>query len=140
MSHKKKWNNAIWSNMDGPRGYQTSQTVKDIVWCHLCAESKKGYKLTYLQNRNRLTDFEKLTVTKGDRLGGYAWGSGLPYAYWGICNDWPAGTCYMAQRTLCNILWYSIWEDNLKEYGCVYMYDWITLLYSRNWHNTENQL
>ena len=31
---------------------------------------KKGYKWTYLQNRNRLTNFEKLTVTKGDRFGG----------------------------------------------------------------------
>ena len=30
---------------------------------------KKGYKSTYLQNRNRVTDFEKLMVTKADRLG-----------------------------------------------------------------------
>ena len=30
-------------------------------------ESKKNYKLTYFQNRNRLMDFEKLVVTKGDR-------------------------------------------------------------------------
>ena len=42
---------------------------------------KKGYTLGYLQNRNRLTDFEKLLVTKGDRWGGGVdWGIGT-----GIC-------------------------------------------------------
>ena len=30
---------------------------------------KKGYKRTYLQNRNGLRDFEKPMVTKGDTLG-----------------------------------------------------------------------
>ena len=38
---------------------------------------KKGYKRTYLQNRNRLTDFEKLTVTKGDRWRAGRGGLGL---------------------------------------------------------------
>ena len=32
----------------------------------------------------------------------------------GIWNDGPAGTCQIAQRILCN---------NLKENGCVYMYN-----------------
>ena len=40
---------------------------------------KGGYKLTYLQNRNRLTDFEKLMVTKGDM-------------WWGVGEmDWAFG-------------------------------------------------
>ena len=34
-----------------------------------------------------------------------------------------------------NFLWWSVWEENLKKNGCVYMYNWITLLYSRNYHN-----
>ena len=25
-------------------------------------------------------------------------------------------------------------------YTCIYIYDWIALLYSRNWHNNVNQL
>ena len=33
-----------------------------------------------------------------------------------------------------------MWEKNLKEEGCVYMYNWITLFYSRNYHNIGNQL
>ena len=35
---------------------------------------KKGYKCTYLQNRNRLTDLEKFMITKRDRLVGVDWG------------------------------------------------------------------
>ena len=31
LSHKKEWNNAIWSNMDGPKDYHTkwTKTEKD---------------------------------------------------------------------------------------------------------------
>ena len=42
--------------------------------------TKRGYKCTYLQNRNRLTDFENLMITKGDRFGGG--GNGLGVWYW----------------------------------------------------------
>ena len=75
LRHKKEWNNAICSNMDGPRDYHTkwSQTEKDkYQWYHLYVESKKKCdKWTYLQNRNRLTDAEnKLTITQGEGEGG----------------------------------------------------------------------
>ena len=33
-----------------------------------------------------------------------------------------------------------MWEKNLKKNGYVYMYNYITLLYSRNYHNIVNQL
>ena len=29
FSHKKEWNNAIYSNMDGPRGYHTKWSKSD---------------------------------------------------------------------------------------------------------------
>ena len=72
LSHKKEWNNAICSNMDGPRDYHTkwskSERERQISWYHLYMESKIWHKLTYLQKRNRLTDIEnKLMVTKGER-------------------------------------------------------------------------
>ena len=57
---------------------------------------------------------------------------------WGW-NDWPMRTCWITQRTLPNILW-NMWEKNLKENECVYVYNWITLLYSRNDHKIVNQL
>ena len=31
-----------------------------------------------------------------------------------------------------------MWEKNLKENGDVYMYDWVTLLYNRNYHSLVN--
>ena len=71
LSHKKEWNNAICSNMDGPRDYHTKwskpdrerQISYDIAY--MWNLKKKWYKWT-VQNRNRLTDREnKLMVTKG---------------------------------------------------------------------------
>ena len=70
---KKDWNNAIYSNMDGPRDDHTkwSQTKTNIIWYHLHGESKRWLKWTYLQTRNRLTVIEnKFMVTKGERGGG----------------------------------------------------------------------
>ena len=72
LSHQKEWNNAICSNMDGPRDYHTkwskSDRVRQILYdiTHM-VESKIWHKWTYLQNRNRLTDIEKrLVVAKGE--------------------------------------------------------------------------
>ena len=31
-------------------------------------------------------------------------------------------------------------EDSMRKRIYIYVYDWITLLYSRNWHNIVNQL
>ena len=76
LSHKNEWNNAICSNMDGPRDYHTKWSKSDrerqisydiaYMW-----NLKTWYKWTYLQNRSGLTDIEnKLMVTKGERGGG----------------------------------------------------------------------
>ena len=64
LSHKKEWNNALCSNMDGPRDYKSDR------------ERQISYDITYLwnlkyTNRNRLTDIEnKFMVTKGERVWG----------------------------------------------------------------------
>ena len=68
---KKEWNNDICNYMDGPRDCHTEWSKSDrkrqisydiaYMW-----NLKKGYKWTYLQNRNRVTDVEnKLKVTRG---------------------------------------------------------------------------
>ena len=31
-------------------------------------------------------------------------------------------------------------EDNMRKRVCVFIYDWVTSLYSRNWHNIVNQI
>ena len=75
FSHKKEWNNVICSNTDGPRDYYAKWSKSDrkrqISYDITYIESKKKlYKLIYLQNRNRPTNFEnKLMATKGEMWG-----------------------------------------------------------------------
>ena len=52
MSFAAKWNK--------------SDRKINIMWYHLYVESKKWYKWTYLQDRNRLTEIEN-KLTKGER-------------------------------------------------------------------------
>ena len=70
LSHKKEWNTAICSSMDGPRDYHTKWSKSDrereisydiaYMW-----NQKKGTNELFL-NRNRLTDIEnKLWLPKG---------------------------------------------------------------------------
>ena len=57
---KKEWNNAICSNMDGPKDYHTKwsksekerQISYDIAYMW---NLKKWYKWTYIQNRHKVT-------------------------------------------------------------------------------------
>ena len=43
LSHKKEWNPAIWSNMDGPREYHTE-------WSDSQREKQIPYDITYIWN------------------------------------------------------------------------------------------
>ena len=71
LSHKKEWNNAMWSNMDGPRNYHTKWSKSD-------RERQISYDITYMWNLKY--DTSELTkqkqpqrhrkqtmVTKGER-------------------------------------------------------------------------
>ena len=91
----KEWNNAICSNMDGPRGdhQKWSKSEKDkypmiSLICGICKNVTKS--LFIIQNRNRLIDVEnKLEVTKGDSVG-WQWGRkirslGLTYTHCCCC-------------------------------------------------------
>ena len=56
LAIKKEWNNAICSNMDGPRDYHTKWSRSDRERQILCNRIymwniKKNDKWTYLQNR-----------------------------------------------------------------------------------------
>ena len=105
---------------------------------------KKGYRWTYLQNRNWLTDFEKLMGTKEDRCGGghggrMDWGSGIGIGTlrsmeWLASGDLLYSTENSTQYPVI-ICGRRIWESmDTCMYGCV------ALLYSRNYHNLVNQL
>ena len=49
LSHKKEWNNAIFSNMDGPRHYHTK-------WGKSERERQIPYDITYMWNLKYDTD------------------------------------------------------------------------------------
>ena len=50
---------------------------KTNIWYHLYVESKKKrYKVSYLQNRNRVTD-RKQTCYQGEEGGGKFWEAGI---------------------------------------------------------------
>ena len=67
---------------------EVSQMMKDKhhMISPVCGikKKKKRYNHTFLQNRNRLTDIEKLMVSKGDScswVGGVDLGFGLTHAH-----------------------------------------------------------
>ena len=71
---KKEWNNAICSNMDGPRDCHTEWSKSDrerqipyditYMW-----NLKNGYKWTDLQDRSTVTDAENKLMVTGGKVG-----------------------------------------------------------------------
>ena len=48
--------------------------------------------------------------------------------------------CCIAQGTIPDHLWWNLMEDNVKKRMCIYMFNWVTLLYSKNWQNIVSQV
>ena len=75
LTHKKEWNNAIcatWIDLEIIILSEVSQkSMTNIMWHHSNVESKKWYKWTYLQDRNRLPDTAKKCTAyqKGKKVG-----------------------------------------------------------------------
>ena len=71
LNHKKDWNKAIWSNMDGPKDYHSkwSESEKDKYnMISFTCGIKKWCKWTYEKNRLRRrkqTGLSKGKVEKG---------------------------------------------------------------------------
>ena len=122
-----EWNNAICSNMDGPRDDHTkwSQTKTNML-SHV--ESKIGHNGTYLWNR--LTERTDSGCQGGDGgRGGMEWECGVSrckqvYIEW--MNKvllYSTGNSISPDKPL----WKRIWKR-----VCVCVYNWTSLLYSRN--------
>ena len=83
LSHKKEWNNAICSNMDGPIDYCTKWSKLDKYYMILIVCGI--WKMTQLNySQNRLIGLEnKIMVTKRERWGkGSIRRLGLTYTHW----------------------------------------------------------
>ena len=116
-----------------------SQTMKDKHHISLiCGIFKKDTNELICRAETDSQTLKTLRLPSG--WGRDGWEVGIGMCTRGIWNDWPVGACCIAQRTLPSILWSSTWDKNRKENACVHMYNWITSLYSRNDHNTINQL
>ena len=112
---------------------EVSQIKASITRYHLYVESKKYYKWTYLQSRNRVRDAESKSYgyQVGQRGEGLNWEIGIWHIDTTIYKIITSKIYYVAQRTLFNTLQRSVWEKNLKKSGYVIMYNWSTLLYSK---------
>ena len=110
---------------------EISQTKADTVWYHLYVESKIWHKWNYLWNRNRLTDIEnRLVVAKGEMgRGGIEWEFGVSTCKL-LYIEWINNKVLLYNTG--NYTQYPVINHNGKEYEKIYMYNWITLLYSRN--------
>ena len=57
--------------------------------------------------------------------------------HWKMAKAWGPTVQHRKRHS---IFWNRTWWKILCKKECIYTYDWITMLYSRNWHNTVNQL
>ena len=100
---------------------------------HLYVESKIRHKWTYLRNRNRLTDVEnRAVVARGEGVGGGSvWEFGISRCKL-LYIEWINSK--VLQYSTGNYIQYPVINHNGKEYEkeYIYMYNWVTLLYSRN--------
>ena len=80
-------------------------------------------------------------VTRGE-----VWGEGLVRESWMDVSTLPYlrwktnKVLLLAWGTLLSVMWQHGWEESLGENGYMYMYGWVPLLFTLNYHNTVNQL
>ena len=85
LSHKNEWNNAICSNMDGPRDYHTE-------WCKSDQERQISYDIIYMWNLIKMTQ-KKLFIKqekKTHRFQNQTYGCNKVKLLWGGRN-WESG-------------------------------------------------
>ena len=118
-------------------------------WNKAERERQVPYNVTYIWHMNLCTE-QKQTHKRREKIFGCKVGGGMDWEF-GVSRgkllhlEWIGQWGPNAQyRELCPVswdrtLWRMLWE---KEHICIsiYIYDCVTLLYSRKWHNIVNQL
>ena len=99
LSHKKEWNNAICSNIDGPRDYHTKWSKSD-------RERQISYDIAYMQYLKKMIQMHLFTKQKQThRLREWT------YGYWG-------GKVEGMDRL-------GVWDQHVHMY--VYMTCWLSI-------------
>ena len=106
---KKEWTNAICSNMEGARDYHTEWRKSEKDKYHMVALIYGILKMDtneFIWKRETQTLKTNLWSQRRQVVEGKRWtgGLGLAYAHWGIWNEWPMETFFIAQKNLSNIL------------------------------------
>ena len=123
---------APWMDLEIITLSEVSQRKTNTIWYHLYVESEIWHKWTYLRNRNRFTDTEnRLVVAKGRGRGGMNWEFGISRCKL-LCIEWMNNKVLLYSPG--NYIQYPMINHNGTEYKkeCICMYNWVTLLYSRN--------
>ena len=131
--------------MDGPNDSHTEWSKSDregkILYDTLYMRNLKWYKWTYLQNRNRLPDLEnELMIAKGEE-----WRKGIVREF-GMDTYTLLYLKWLTNKVLLNSTWHSAqcyvaaWIGvEFGENGYMYLYGWVPLLFTWNYHNIVNQ-
>ena len=101
---------ASWMDLEIIILSEVSQTVnhKHHMVSLVCGilKKKKRIQMNLFAEQKETDRLWKTWLPKETGLGGSGLGGlGLTYVPSGIWNDWPPGTCCIAQSTLLNILW-----------------------------------
>ena len=99
LSHNKEWNNAIFSNMDGPRDYHTkwSKSDKYHIILLICGMWKKNDTNELIYKTAMDSQMSKTNLQLPKRKSwGEAWIGGLAYAHYCMWTIWSMWTCCVA--------------------------------------------
>lgn len=135
ISHKKEWNSAICSNMDGPRdsrlGWSKSDRERRVlceithVWSLIKKDTKRLIRRT--ETVSAISRPDLWLCKRKCWVEGCIGRLGLACTHNYIQNRLVTGTCCIAWGNPFSALWWPIWGKNLKRNGyiciCICMAD-----------------
>ena len=140
LSHQKEWNNAICSNMGGPWDFNPKQIVRKRKINTICEIWNVQTNLSMKQKQTHRQRGQVCGCQRGwgENRGGKDWAPGITIGKL-LFIGWMNNEVLLCSTR--NYIQYSVANCNREEYvEGIYMYNWITLLYRRNWHTTVSQL
>ena len=141
LCHSKEGNNAICSNMDGPREYHTEWSKSD-------GEVGLSYDISYMWNlkRNDTSELTKQVETYRLRKWNYdRQGKGIvrefgKVLYTQLYSKWITNKALLYRMFYSMLIWLSGWERRLGAIGYMHMHGWLLSLFTWNHYRIVNWL